>query len=124
MAGVALCVCSVIVLLSLGRSALQLQSTANFGGEELTETPNPARRGGLGAPRPLVIARSDSDEAIQILARAALDCFACARNDVSLSVSTSSPPGLTRWSMLTRSEAEFRIEYTACPHGLPGQARQ
>src|SRR5215472_13448320 len=28
-----------------------------------------------------VIARSDSDEAIQTLAQAALDCFACARND-------------------------------------------
>jgi len=31
----------------------------------------------------------------------------------------SSPPGLTRWSMLTKNDAA-----SATQHGLPGQARQ
>jgi hypothetical protein len=37
---------------------------------------------------------------------------------------TSSPPGLTRWSMPSRGSEKPRIIDAARPHGLPGQARQ
>ena len=37
---------------------------------------------------------------------------------------TSSPPGLTRWSMLTCPVTNSAVERADRPHGLPGQARQ
>ena len=62
--------------------AFGASSPASGRGERITLRANKQHRA-FALPR-LVIARSGSDQAIQLHAQAALDCFADARNDASL----------------------------------------
>ena len=62
--------------------AFGASSPASGRGERITLRANKQHRA-FALPR-LVIARSGSDQAIQLPAQAALDCFADARNDASL----------------------------------------